>query len=168
MKGGSPPRDPRMGRADLQQPVAIQVTHRYGMPPARVFDAWLDAEVAGTWLFATASHPIAQLAIDARVGGSFRFVDRRDGAVIAYTGEYVEILPYQRLVFTLAMDSQPQATTRVAVEIASVKTGCVLTLTHDNVPQEHASQIEGRWAGILYGLDVTLDSVSPTVHDDQE
>jgi len=36
------------------------------------------------------------------------------------------------------------------------------------VPQEHASQIEGRWIGILYGLGVTLDSASMAFHNDQE
>ena len=159
---------PSAGRSDARQQVTIQVTQRYGALPARVFDAWLDPDIAGRWLFATASHPIAHLAIDARVGGSFRFVDRRSGEVIEYTGEYVEIVPYQRLVFTLSMEKQPQVSTRVIVEIAPLKKGCVLTLTHENVPQEHASHVEGRWTGILYGLGVTLDPIFPKVHHDQE
>ena len=162
MKGGSPPTGAWTGRSE----VAVRVTHRYGAPSARVFDAWLDPELAGRWLFATASHPIAHLEIDARVGGAFRFVDRRSGEVTEYTGEYVEIVPHQRLVFTLSLE--PQAITRVAVEIAPLKRGCVLKLTHENVPQEHASRIEGRWTGILYGLGVTLDPISATVHHDQE
>ena len=159
---------PRTGRADAQQLVTLQVTQRYDAPPARVFDAWLDPAVAGRWLFATASHPIPHPAIDARVGGAFRFVDRRSGQVIEYTGEYVEIVPHQRLVFTLSMEEQPQVSTRVVVEIAPLRKGCVLTLTHERVPQRHASHIEGRWTGILYGLDVTLDPIFPMVHHDQE
>ena len=158
---------PRGGGSAMQQ-VAIQVTQRYDAPAARVFDAWLDPDVAGSWLFATASHPIAQLAIDARVGGAFRFVDRRSGEVIEYTGEYVEIVPYQRLVFTLSLEKHPQASTRVVVQIASLKRGCVLTVTHENVPQEHASHLEGRWTGILYGLGVTLDTIIPMAHHDEE
>jgi uncharacterized protein YndB with AHSA1/START domain len=167
-KGGSPPTSPLACAPDMQRQVAIQVAHRYGAPSPRVFGAWLDPDLAGRWLFATASHPIAQFNIDARVGGSFRFVDRRFGDVIEHTGEYLEIVPYQRLVFTLSLEQRPQVYTRVAVEIAPRKNGCVLKLTHEHVPQEHASQVEGRWTGILYGLGATLDSLSTKVHHHQE
>ena len=162
-KGGSPPTFPLACGPDMQRQVAIQVTHRYGAPSTRIFGAWLDPEVAGKWLFATASHPIADPEIDARVGGAFRFVDRHLGEVIEHTGEYLEIVPHQKLVFTLSLEKKAGATTRVAVEIAPRKNGCVLTLTHESVPQEDASRIEGRWTGILYGLGMTLDSLSTTV-----
>jgi uncharacterized protein YndB with AHSA1/START domain len=156
MKGGSPP----TGAQRVADPeVAVRVTYRYGVPPARVFDAWLDPELAGRWLFATASHPIAHPEIDPRVGGSFRFVDRRSSEVAKYSGEYVEIVPHRRLVFTLSMEKPPCAVTRVVVEIARVARGCVLKLTHEHVPREHASRIEGRWTGILYGLGETIDPI---------
>ena len=79
---------------------------------------------------------------------------------ITYTGEYIEIVPHRRLVFTVSMKEHPPAITRVMVEIAPLKKGCELKLTHENVPQDRASHIEGRWTGILYGLGVTLDSAS--------
>ena len=167
-RGGSPPNSPLAVALDMQRQVAIQVTHRYGAPSSRIFDAWLDPLVAGKWLFATASRPIADPEIDARVGGAFRFVDQRLGEVIEHTGEYVEIVPHQRLVFTLSLEKQRGPKTRVAVEIAPRKYGCVLTLTQEKVPQELAGRIEGRWTGILYGLGVTLDSLSTNVHHDQE
>ena len=134
----------------------------------RLFAAWLDPAIAGRWLFATASRPLAHVEIDARVEGTFRFVDRRDGEITAYTGEYVAIIPPRCLAFTLAMTQPPQVITRVTVAIAPLKKGCALTLTHENVPQDHADHVEGRWTGILYGLGVTLDSASPTFHHDQE
>ena len=140
----------------------------YDAPSARVFDAWLDPEVASHWLFATASRPMARAEIDARVEGSFRFMDRREGEIIEYTGEYIEIIPHRRLVFTLSMEKHLQVMTRVTVEIFPLNKGCELTLTHEKVPQEHASRIEGRWIGILYGLGVTLDSASIAFHNDQE
>jgi uncharacterized protein YndB with AHSA1/START domain len=155
-------------RSEAQPHVAIRVTHRYDVSSSRVFDAWLDAEVAGRWLFATASRPMAHVEIDARVEGSFRFVDRRDGEITEYTGEYIEIVPHRRLVFTLSMEEHPPAITRVMVEIEPLKKGCELKLTHENVPQDRASHIEGRWTGILYGLGVTLDSAFTAFHHDQE
>ena len=83
-------------------------------------------------------------------------------------GEYVEIIPDRRLVFTLTMAPQPDVITRVAVAFAPVAKGCMLELTHENIPRPHAGYVEGRWTGILYGLGVTLDSATATIHHDQE
>jgi uncharacterized protein YndB with AHSA1/START domain len=143
----------------MGQPTArIRVTQRYSAPPERVFDAWLDPATAGAWLFATASHPMARVEIDARVGGSFRFVDRRDGAETEHTGRYLEIVPHRRLVFTLFMENSPRVPTQVAAEIVPLGTGCELRLVHENVPPGHASRTEGRWTGMLYGLGTRLGS----------
>jgi len=155
-------------RSKAQRYGAIRVTRRFGARPDRVFNAWLDPGLAGRWLFATASRPMALVEIDARAEGPFCFVDRRDGAITRYTGEYIEIVPHQRLVFTLCMENDPHPITRVRVEITSLKKGCELTLTHENVPQDRAGYIEGRWTGILYGLGETLDSASTAFHHDQE
>jgi len=101
-------------KLEAQRYSVLRVTRRYGALSARVFNAWLDPEVA----------------------------DR--------------------------MEEHPPAITRVMVEIAPLKKGCELKLTHENVPQDCASHIEGRWTGILYGLGVTLDSASTAFHDYQE
>ena len=50
---------------------SIHVTRRVRGTPEQLFDAWLDADVARRWLFATATEPMTQVEIDARVGGSF-------------------------------------------------------------------------------------------------
>jgi uncharacterized protein YndB with AHSA1/START domain len=150
------------GRSEptAEPPAAIHVACRYSVSPERVFNAWLDPEIAGRWLFATASHPMTHVEIDARVEGSFCFAEQRGGESIRHTGEYIEIVPHRRLVFTLCMEEHPHATTRVKVEIVPLKTGCELVLTHKGVPPAYASHTKARWTGILYGLGVTLDSRS--------
>jgi uncharacterized protein YndB with AHSA1/START domain len=80
---------------------AVTVTHQYAASPARVFDAWLSPQLAGSWLFATASRPMVRVDIDARAGGAFCFVERRAGAIIEHRGHYDEITRPQRLVFVL-------------------------------------------------------------------
>jgi uncharacterized protein YndB with AHSA1/START domain len=139
---------PRAARAE------VRVSQRFRAPPGLVFDAWLDPAIAGAWLFATASRPIARVEIDARVGGSFRFADRRDRT--EYIGEYVEIIPPRRLVFRLLLENSPRVVTRVTAEIVPLETGCELRLVHENVPPGQASRTEGRWTGMLYGLGETL------------
>jgi uncharacterized protein YndB with AHSA1/START domain len=147
-------------RSMAERPAAIRVTCRFSAPPERVFKAWLDRESAGTWLFATASRPMTHVELDARAGGSFSFADYRQGEYIAYTGEYIEIAPHRRLVFTLSMEDRPHVITRVTVAITALNTGCELALTHENVPPDRENQTEARWTGILYGLGVTLNSRS--------
>ena len=52
----------------------IRIAARYNATTERVFNAWLNPGIARRWLFATAARPIAQVEIDSRVAGSFRFV----------------------------------------------------------------------------------------------
>jgi uncharacterized protein YndB with AHSA1/START domain len=156
---GHPSHRSKVGRSDALPRATISVADRYGVPPSRVFRAWLDPGIARKWLFATASRPMAHVEIDGRVGGAFRCVDRRAGMNIEYAGEYIEIVPGRRLAFTLSMGPHPAVITRVAVAIAPRGKGCALQLIHANVPQGRAGDIEGRWTGILYGLGVTLDSM---------
>lgn len=148
--------------------VTIRITNNYHASPKHAFEVWLDPAVAGKWLFATASKPMAHVEIDRRVGGSFCFVERQGRATIEFTGQYIEIVPTRRLVFTLSMEPYPDVLTRVAVAIGPLARGCALTLTHENIPRAHASYMKGRWTGILYGLGVTLDSISAMFHHDQE
>jgi uncharacterized protein YndB with AHSA1/START domain len=123
--------------------VKVRVTRRFGASPERVFDAWFDAGTAGQWLFATASGQMVRVAIDARVGGAFAFVDRRDGEDIEHAGEYLEIERPRRIVFTFAVPKYSPDFTRVIVDIAPLATGCELALTHELHPDwaDHASRV---------------------------
>ena len=142
---------------DIAPFVEVRVTQNFSAPASRVFDAWIDPAIAGHWLFATASRPPARVTIDARVGGAFRFVERSGGIGVEYAGEYVEIDRPRRLVFTLASAQHLGDPARVAVDIAPERKGCRLTLVHAGVLGDEAPRIEGRWAGMLYGLRALLD-----------
>lgn len=153
----APMRPPRF---PARRYAAVRLSEKFRASPERVFDAWLDPEIAGRWLFATASRPMTSVTIDAREGGAFRFVDRNDGAHIEHTGVYLEIVRPWRLAFTLSANDGRQAMTRVRAEIVpslARKGGCELALAHERVPGQFAERIEARWTGMLYGLGVTLD-----------
>ena len=129
----------------------VRVTQRYSASPERVFDAWLDRKTAGTWLFATAARPISRVRIDARPGGAFQFVERGAEDDVVHAGEYVMIARPRRLVFTLSERKR-----RVCVDIVPQGRGCELTLVEERAAPGQASGIEGRWAGMLYGLGTML------------
>ena len=137
----------------------LRVTRRFRAPPMRVFAAWLDPDVARRWLFATASRAMAHVDLDARPGGSFRFVDRRPDATVEYEGEYLMVDPPRRLTFALSLPGQSLVITHVIVEIDRTPDGCVLDLVHEHVPKDLARDIEGRWCGMLYGLAELLESI---------
>jgi uncharacterized protein YndB with AHSA1/START domain len=137
----------------------LHVTRRFRAVPERVFAAWLDPDVARRWLFATASRPIAHVDVDARPGGSFRFVDHRPDATVEYGGEYLMVDSPWRLTFALSLPRPSPAITHVIVEIDRTPNGCTLDLVHEHVPKDRARDIEGRWCGMLYGLAELLESI---------
>lgn len=136
----------------------VRVTHRFTASPERVFDAWLDPARAGKWLFATPTGEMVRVEIDPRVGGSYCFVDQRDGEDVEHTGEYLEIDRPRRIVFTLAVEKYAQDVDRVIVDVVPLDSGCELAITHEINPKwlEYADRIEEGWTGILDRLDETL------------
>jgi uncharacterized protein YndB with AHSA1/START domain len=141
----------------LKAPAIVRVTRHFGASPERVFDAWLDPDTAGKWLFATATGRMVRIEIDARVGGQFAFVDRREGEDVEHVGEYLEINRPRRLAFTFAVPKFSSESTRVSIDIEPLGAGCELTLTHERVPPDWASRTEQGWTGILEGLAGALD-----------
>jgi uncharacterized protein YndB with AHSA1/START domain len=141
-----------------EQPIIVRVTHRYAASAERVFDAWLDARCAAKWLFATAGGQMVRAEIDPRVGGTFTFVDRREGEDVLHTGRYLEIDRPRRLVFTFGIPAFSTDFDRVSIEIAPLASGCELTLVHEVKPQyeEYTQRTKEGWTKILAALDAML------------
>jgi uncharacterized protein YndB with AHSA1/START domain len=131
---------------------SVVVTHRYAASAERVFDAWLDPERARRFLFATEAGTMVAAEIDARVGGRFRFVDRRDGEDVEHVGEYVVIERPRRLTFDFAVPRYGAEKTRVSIAIEPDGDGCRLTLTQEGVPPDFAARTEHGWGTILAAL----------------
>jgi uncharacterized protein YndB with AHSA1/START domain len=136
----------------------IVVTRAIAAPPEAVFDAWLDAARAGAWLFATPTGRMVEVAMDPRVGGAFRIVDRRDGEDVAHVGTYLELERPARLMFEFGVPKYSEARDRVVVAVAPLAAGCEVTLTHALTPgmEEWAESVRQGWTGILAGLAAEL------------
>ena len=136
----------------------VLVTHRFSASAERVFDAWLDPAKAGRFLFATPQGRMVRAEIDARVGGSFVFTDRRDGEDIEHKGQYLEMDRPRRLVFTFAVaaPSFSAETTQVTIEITPLAVGCELSLTHEGVLPDYAERTQSGWKMILENLSWRL------------
>jgi len=139
--------------------VDVQVRRRFNATPERVFNAWFDPHHAGQWLFATATGHMVKTEIDARVGGAFLFIDRRDGEDVAHEGQYLQIDPPRRLAFEFSVPKYSSEKTRVTIDIAPSNDGCELTLTHAVAAAwaDQAERMKEGWSGILDGLAATVD-----------
>lgn len=140
------------------QKAIVQVTRKFSASAERVFDAWLDPNNAGKWLFATPTGKMVKVKIDARVGGSYLIVESRAGIDVDHTGEYLEIDRPRRLVFTLKVPKYSQESTKLTIEIRALESGCELTLTHEGVLPDYIARTTSGWNMILDHLAAMLQS----------
>ena len=132
--------------------LAVHVSQRFTASPERVYDAWLSPEMLSTWMFGPAlrEEEIVSITLDARVGGSFSFVVRRNGELIDHVGEYLEMNRPSHLVFTWGIAPDPP-TSRVMIDIHPLQSGCELKLTHEMESKwaEYAKRTEEGWTKML-------------------
>ena len=138
----------------------VRVTRRFEASAEAVFDAWLDPETAGRWLFATPDGEMVRVEIDPRVGGRFEIVEQRDGEEVLHTGVYEAIERPSRLVFSLQVPKYAANSDRVTIDVASDGAGSVLTLTQGVSEGAPASpeRIERGWSKVLAALASTVEA----------
>lgn len=139
--------------------VTARVTRRINAPPERVFAVWLDPQRTGMWHFATPTGTIVRVAIDPRVGGRYRFTNRRAGDDVEHTGECLDLDRPRRLVLTLSVPAYSQEVDRIVVAIIPVGSGCELTLSPERAllhDQEAERRVTVGWTTVLHGLAETI------------
>jgi uncharacterized protein YndB with AHSA1/START domain len=146
-------------------PVVAQVTHRFSAAAERVFDAWLDPARVRAWMTVSERKgpggELLRVRIDARVGGTFSFVVRRNGQEIDHVGEYLEIDRPRRLVFTWAAGAVGQVHqefSHVTIALLPLKSGCEVTLSHEMDAKwaEFAGRARDAWTLMLETIAGTL------------
>ena len=143
-------------------PLKVVVTHSFSASSDRVFDAWLDPKMIEKWMFSPTllEQEVVRISLDARVGGSFSFVVRRQGKEIDHIGKYLEIDRPRRLVFTWGVRQDSGDSSRVMVDVVAQGTGSELILTHELDPAwaDYESRTRDSWTKMLKVLDDTLSA----------
>jgi uncharacterized protein YndB with AHSA1/START domain len=130
---------------------------------SEVFDAWTKPEIMQEW-FKPAANWAAEAEIDLRVGGGWSndMIDvdgagKGDGKTNApgtcnhHTGEYLEIKPPERIVFT--WNTTFVQNTRVTVELRDLGGSTELTLTHELLDTEDQRKAHAQgWTTCLDNL----------------
>jgi uncharacterized protein YndB with AHSA1/START domain len=117
----------------MKLPVHAVTTALFSVPSERVFDAWLDTDMVGQFMFGSGirDETIVQLTNEPRPGGRFSYVVRREEDIFNHVGEYIEIDRPRRLVFTWSVEGNDSPVSLVVIEINPIRDGCELTLTHE-------------------------------------
>jgi uncharacterized protein YndB with AHSA1/START domain len=117
--------------------------------PATVFAYFTDEEKHVRWLG-------EQAHLDPRPGGLYRCVVNETATIV---GEYVEIDPPNRVVFTWGFAGNatvPPGSSTVTVTLASEGAGTLLTLVHTGLPHPALDAHHTGWQGYLNQLAEAL------------
>ena len=106
-------------------------------PPEKVYRAFLEAEALAKWLppygFTCTVHQF-----EAKVGGGFRMSFRNfsTGNGHSFGGEYLELVPNQRIRYTDRFDDPNlPGTLQVSVVLTPVSCGTELAVVQDGIPE---------------------------------
>jgi uncharacterized protein YndB with AHSA1/START domain len=139
---------------------SLTVEREFKAPAARVFRAWIDPEVLTQW-FGPEGVVCQSAQVDPTVGGAYRLALKPpDGEITMVHGEYREIDPPRRLVFTWILDDQQcegstglHADTLVTIDFEDLGSATRLTLTHDLLPTDVSRDSHAAgWQGCLDSL----------------
>jgi uncharacterized protein YndB with AHSA1/START domain len=133
----------------------LTIKHHFAAAAERVYEAWLDPEQVRRFLFTTATGEIVRCEIDARRGGKYVIVDRRNGEDVLHEGNYVELERPTRIVFTLRVPKYSSDEDRVRIELHPRAHGCDLTL-RTRTSDEWKDDTQRGWAMMLDVLDEIL------------
>jgi uncharacterized protein YndB with AHSA1/START domain len=142
-------------------PAPLRLERTFNASAAEVFEAWTSAEVLRRWWPAGSDWETPVAEVDVRVGGSLRLVMRSPGGEeFGGRGEYVEIIPPERLVFTWTWDGHEghEGTQLVEVEFRGREDGTTtVVLTNRGLEDEESKRAhrEG-WEASFDNLDRVL------------
>jgi uncharacterized protein YndB with AHSA1/START domain len=135
----------------------ILVTREFDAPPHLVYRAWTTPELVRRW-WTGGQDVVTRIEIDLRPGGAWRYAMVEDGGVaVVFSGEYREVLPDQRLVYTEVRQDRPgvQALTTVTfTPAAGGRTIVSMTVRYD---RQQDRDVHLKYMGD--GLDDAMDQL---------
>ena len=132
-------------------------------PPERVYRAFLDADALCKWL-PPHGFTARMLHLDVRVGGSYRmqFTNFSRGQVHAFGGEYLELVPNERIVHTDRFDDAGlPGEMRTTITLKAVSVGTELTVVQEGIPSP--IPVEGCYLGWQESLQLLAQLVGPDI-----
>jgi uncharacterized protein YndB with AHSA1/START domain len=136
---------------------SLEIFRFINAPPARVYKAWTDPAELQRW-FGPEEVRTIKIAADVRVGGKYRWdLVKQDGEEWACLGEYRELIPGRKIVFTWKWDDDEAWENHdsvVTVELSDRDGGTEVKLTHEKLPSEESRDRHNEgWSSVLDRLE---------------
>ena len=153
---------------EVGQELVLELSHRYSAPRADVFDAWTNPERIVRW-FGPDMFPAESFEHDFRPGGRIELCMRGpNGEEARSTGEYVEIVPPERVVTVSWIEGETGRIFEVLQQVTFADRGAQtevtlehLVLRNEGFPGASGAQIG--WEQTLAKLDVYLAATTGAV-----
>ena len=115
--------------------IGFELQRRFRASPERVFRAWTQPVALREW-WCPAGWMAGEIEVDLRIGGTYRIAMTRTagGAPVAVSGQFLEIEPPARLVYTWCWEGafMEMPPTLVSLELEGSAEETLLTLRHEN------------------------------------
>jgi uncharacterized protein YndB with AHSA1/START domain len=143
----------------------IEITRVFDAPRAEVWREWTEPERFADWYGGPDFEvPLETTSMDVRAGGRWSLVMRGEGREIHWDGEYLEVDPPERLVFTVS--DRPGADlyelcTVLLRDLGAGRTEMRFSQTGSMSPEAYRRAREG-WSGFFARVAERLRGSNPT------
>jgi uncharacterized protein YndB with AHSA1/START domain len=137
----------------------VRLERTFDAPREAVFEAWTSPEVMRRWWAAGSDWETLVAEVDLRPGGRIRVLMAESGGepVHAFSGEFVEVCPPERLVYTMAWEGPGSygTVTTVTVEFHRADGDrTTVLLIHSGLASDWSREAhEGGWNATLDNLE---------------
>lgn len=107
----------------------LVMSREFKAPRDLVYRAYTDPEMVSNWWGQRTSTTIVD-QMDVTVGGKWRYIQRgEDGSEYAFHGEYVEVIPNEKIVSTFEFEPMPGHVTQDSAVFEDTEDGTRITVT---------------------------------------
>ena len=143
-------------RVTLPADDQILITREFDAPRRHVYRAWTTPELVKQWWHANRGE-MTVCEIDLRVGGTWRYAMVADGGFeVGFHGEYLELVPDQRIVSTEVYEGMPDASATNTLTLAEQdgRTRLEILVQHQSKEHRDAHVASGMEDGLQDALDL--------------
>lgn len=125
------------------QETKIGAEKEFSVPTEQLYKAWITPEDLKQWWQPSENH-LKTVELDVREGGSFRYeFETKEGQpAVVITGDYKEVKPNERLVYTWNWDvpngDAKKSDHQLTIEFQSTGSGSKLSVTQENFQEQEA------------------------------
>lgn len=135
----------------------IQIDREFTVPPAAVFAAWTFPQHFARWFGGSQVH-VALDSLDFAAEPGRLWIAQMvlpDGNTIDWSGEFIEVIPPERLVFTISDRPAEPARAAIVVELEATDAGTRMRFT-----QETPGFTSEQRQGVLTGWQSFIDELA--------